>query len=276
MTTTLLNEFIKKHLIEYKKSVLKIDKKGEWSGRLYEHILPKMNQEKNIIKVDGIDPMMAFRKNNKFIVAPLLHSYFAHLTSSQALAFNLFGPFLIKGKFEFLEGLLGIPLGEVLNYAFEFSKKDRTKSQFDLYVECSSHVKVFFEVKYTENTIATRSHSKNNKQRWQILFKPRMERILKDSSNAYELFFSQYQLWRNIITITDENVYSVFVFLKDRTDLKKQVEDAVRQVKDEYVSRIKIVNIDDICKLGHNISDLKAFYKEFYRKYLAYHDGMLV
>ena len=30
MTKTSLNELIKKHLIEYKKSVLKINKQGEW------------------------------------------------------------------------------------------------------------------------------------------------------------------------------------------------------------------------------------------------------
>lgn len=145
-----------------------------------------------------------------------------------------------------------------------------TKSQFDLYVECSSNLKIYFEVKYTENTIATRSLSKNNKQRWQSMFKSHMEKVLKDSTNAYELFYSQYQLWRNIIAITDENAYSVFVFLEDRTDLKKQIEDAIRKVKDEYASRIKIISIDNICKLGLTIPELKAFYEEFYRKYLEY------
>ena len=270
MTKTSLNELIKKHLIEYKKSVLKINKQGEWCGRPYEHILPKMNREMNIIKVGDIDPLMAFRNEIKFFVVPPLHSCFTHLTSSQALAFNLFGPFLIKDKFECFESLLGIPFGEVMNFAFEYSKKDLTKSQFDLYVECSSNLKIYFEVKYTENTIATRSHSKNNKQRWQSMFKSHMEKVLKDSTNAYELFYSQYQLWRNIIAITDENAYSVFVFLEDRTDLKKQIEDAIRRVKDEYASRIKIISIDNICKLGLTIPELKAFYEEFYRKYLEY------
>ena len=77
-----------------------------------------------------------------------------------------------------------------------------------------------------------------------------MHTILKDTSNASKLFFSQYQLWRNIIRVANNGIITAFVFLVARKDLEAEVQGAIDKVKPEFADRIKIIHIDDICANG--------------------------
>ena len=96
-----------------------------------------------------------------------------------------------------------------------------------------------------------------------------MDKILKDNTNAKDLFFSQYRLWRNIVRISNNDTV-VFVFPASRKDLEAEINSAIEKVKPEYANSIKILHIDDICKSGENHDKLSSHYAKFREKYLEY------
>lgn len=51
-------------------------------------------------------------------------------------------------------------------------------------------------------------------------------------------FFDNYQLWRNICHVTEGKVF--FVILKDRLDLKSDIEDAKKSAKKNFAVKIKL------------------------------------
>jgi len=196
-----------------------------------------------------------------------LHSGFHHMTSSQALAINLFGPMKAMNDFSLIwdKDNISLDLKEATMCKFEHIEKDITN--FDFFIEDNGR-KLYFEVKYSEVTIATKSCSKHNDERWEAFFKTPMTAILKDYTNAYALFFSQYQLWRNIIRVVNDNSVTAFVFLAAREDLESEVQGAINKIKPEYARRIKIIHIDDICTRGEQDRRFSKHYTEFRRKYI--------
>ena len=104
-------ERIKLHLSDYK--VNKITREcGTWNnGKFYTHILP--TKEDNLIGV-------SYEENLKKLYDDIdrengLHKYFAHLTSSQALCFNLFYPLCMEKYFN----LIDKRCTEATKFAFE-------------------------------------------------------------------------------------------------------------------------------------------------------------
>src|SRR5256885_12860196 len=86
MTDTAYIARLQRHLTNYKSSVLLIQDSGVWGRppRPYPHILPAERRELNIITPFREAFWRAQRQRGW-----KLHKYFNHLTSSQALAFNL-------------------------------------------------------------------------------------------------------------------------------------------------------------------------------------------
>ena len=83
------HEYIKRlqrHLADYKSNVLLVQESGHWGAppRPYPHILPVERRELNIVAPFREAFWRAQRQR-----AWKLHKYFHHLSSSQALAFNV-------------------------------------------------------------------------------------------------------------------------------------------------------------------------------------------
>ena len=259
---------IKEHLAEYKLYVLGISNNGIWkqNNKQYPHILPEGQSLMNLIPGDYYKGLCEITYNIK------LHRDFHHLNSSQALTINLFGPMQLEKDFSILHDN-GIEVSNNTASLFEYEQPDGTV--FDFYI--NNGVKnIYFEVKYTEETFGTKSKSKNNDSRWTELYDPTrdsyktsMDKILKDNTKAKDLFFSQYQLWRNIVRISNNDTV-VFVFPASRKDLEAEVNSAIEKVKPEYANSIKILHIDDICKSGENHDKLSSHYAKFREKYLEY------
>jgi hypothetical protein len=259
-------EIIKERLTFYKENVLGIKEQGIWknNGKPYSHILPEQQCMKNLIDAGFHDELcsMALYLGDK------LHSGFHHLTSSQALAINLFGPMKVANDFSLICDKNKVNLGIKNADTCKFEHAETDSTNFDFYIELDTRRKFYFEVKYSEATIATKSGSKHNDERWKEYFKAPMNTILKDSTDAYKLFFSQYQLWRNIIRVANDDSVTAFVFLATRKNLESEVQGASDKVKPEYANRIKIIHIDDICTRGEQDSRFSKHYAEFRRKYI--------
>lgn len=255
---------IKKHLADYKLNVLKINENGTWgkNNQQYTHILPKNMYLKNLINKGYYDKLCVVAENTN------RHCDFHHLNSSQALTINLFGPMQAEKDFSILQDN-GIEISNYIDSKFEYERPDGTT--FDFYIK-NGMQNICFEVKYTEGTIKTKSQSKNNESRWFQYYKKPMISILKDYTNVNnikESFFSQYQLWRNIFRISNNNIV-VFVFPATRKDLEAEIVSAIDKVKPEYADRIKIIHIDAICKSGEKHKKFSEHYAEFRNKYLNF------
>lgn len=261
---------LKLHLTNYKIDKLTTEcwvwKK---SGRKYGHILPEPRL--NLIDVSYKDEFDKFYEDKK----EKLHMYFSHLTSSQALCFNLFYPLCInkilyivdsscnentKWNFEHIE-----------ENSFEKQKNEKDKTNFDFFMSCDNR-KFFFEIKYTEQTFGYVSKVVPNDlhdQKYINYYKDQMEIVAPSVSK--EEFFANYQLWRNICHATFGTVY--FVCLKDRTNLINDVNEAIKQCTEKYQNKIKILTIDELVKRILKITNnekLHKHYLEFSEKYLEY------
>jgi hypothetical protein len=89
MTDTEYIARLHQHLVNYKTSVLHVHESGFWGTPLrpHPHILPAEQRELNVVT-----PIREafWREQHRRVWK--LHKYFHHLSSSQALAFNLLFP----------------------------------------------------------------------------------------------------------------------------------------------------------------------------------------
>lgn len=263
-------EKVIRHLEEYRlKRISELGtEKGEYAKRYYFHVLPKKDSDKNIIDRGYQNDILGLLKS----VNSKRHFGFANLNSSQAMALNLFGPVCV-------EKILSTVIPHSQNHAenetlvYQFEKKEMDSSEIDFYVE-SGNKKNFFEVKYTEKSIATKSQSKHNDERWNLYYRRPMERILNDElkPHAKDLFFDNYQLWRNVRMISDPDSFVYFVFPRFRQDLTAEVEKSKQILLPSFADKVKILYIEDVCDtiLSDYIDNckLKAHYTEFQEKYI--------
>ena len=257
MKKKLIRERIIKHLADYKIKILKIDKNGIWRKKKYPHILPKEDWKKNIIPQTEYDQKIISEIKNKNIK---LHQGFHHLTSSQALCFNLFYPIFFAEKFDLL-------LDKKLHkdYIFEYIKDENENTNFDLYVE-TNQAKYYFEIKYTENEFGKAKNDKRHEDKYEKIYK---DKLKKFTGVTMEIFFRYYQLFRNLIY---DDGYNIFVFPKDRSDLKDTIKYVIENHCKEQEEHIIILPIEEIVEimLGSSDNKLIKHYELFRKKYLLY------
>lgn len=161
-----------RHLEEYRvKRVRELGtEKGEYKGKYYFHVLPKKDKDKNIIDRGYQSDISGLLKSEN-----IKHCGFANLNSSQAMALNLFGPLCVEN---ILSTVIPYIQDQVQSEAlvYQFEKKEKDSSQIDFYVE-SGNKKFYFEVKYTDDSIETKSQSKHNDERWDLYYRGPMEMI---------------------------------------------------------------------------------------------------
>lgn len=265
------NEYkIKLHLSNYKlnKGIVEcgVYKKN---GKKYSHILPE--EKDNLITVSYNDEMNELYEEMK----PHLHQYFSHLSSSQALCFNLFEPLIIEKKLDLIDSSITpdaiAEFEHIEKNSFENCSKDKDKTNFDFFIQDGSN-KYFFELKYTEQSfgyVSNYSENDSHDKKYKDYYKAQLAEIAPDIDEKQ--FFDNYQLWRNVCHVTEGKVF--FVFLKDRKDLERDVEYAKSLCGNEYKNKIESIFIEDIVQKALKIKEnekIHSHYKEFYDKYLDY------
>ena len=260
-----VNEYkraIYEHLNQYKLRVLKIEEDGYWVNKdgekqFYNHILPDNQIEKNLINSAYFDSIK--RVYDQLKQKGEIHLGFKNLNSSQAFALNFFQP-LIE------ENLLGemFELGDIKKSCFEMKCKDDT--QFDFFIE-SECCEVSFEVKYSEEGFGTARNDISHQNKWKELYEKDIKQIAPEISE--DDFFSEYQLWRNILFTLNDKHKSFFLFPSFRKDLKETIEKTIEGTH-LHKENVKIIFSDTICKNiinGNYPQKLKDHYIEFQKKY---------
>lgn len=249
----------KTKLSTYKKAELTTEQ-GVWRKYLYDHILPINQKEKNII-ANIRSEFWSFHKDRNI----KLHQYFHHLNSSQALCFNLFFPLFHYDKSFLnyvLKNLMGIENGDILNCEFEKILDSREFTNFDFFIEHLNKKRTLFEIKYTEDKFATTAGGKGRIVKYERIYKPRLEGILKPEFINQDFVFSNYQIVRNLSYI-DENTTVVFLFPKANLNLQyteKFISDIVLPI---YINQVKIIYLENITFQILNSKDLKKLHPIF-------------
>ncbi len=208
-----------------------------------------------------------------------LHIYFSSLVSSQALCFNLFYP--LSEEVENRLDLINPNISKNAISEFEHAEENsfekypikKGKTNFDFFIK-DGLKKYFFEVKYTEGTFGYVSEiDPTHDEKFNSYYKKQLAIVAPKVSERE--FFNNYQLWRNICHVYEnENIINevYFVVLKDRTDLIQDVEDAKKRCNKKFRDHIRVLTIEKLVKtiLDEDNELLHNHYLEFYEKYLNY------
>ncbi len=201
---------------------------GEYKGKRYMHILdiPKGKTKENVVKESNLLPEI-----KKLPWIPFkLHRYAHHLNSSQIMCYNFFRRFIdnndnpSKQLVKILQDYC--PLLEYSNDAkckFEYIENDvAEKTNFDFYIE-SGGIKVYCEIKYTEQSFSKSGGGKNPTKQFKDIYKPIIDGnkdLWKCEITEKDVMEDYYQLFRNAMRAKTERKYVLFICPKDREDLK--------------------------------------------------------
>jgi hypothetical protein len=249
---------ILEHLAAYKESVLGINESGSWDNTQYRQILPESQASRNLIDASYLEPIQQAVATAEGRV----HRGFAHLNSSQALAFNLFVPLSSANRLDLVLNLLGKQDTD-LSGVPEYIEDETEGTNFDYFIQ-GKDKKFFFEVKYTEDRFASTNDDKSHRKKFEQVYEPRLAKIAKVERGE---FFRDYQLWRNIIYI-DRGIV-MFVIPRFRKDLQKTVERARDMTL--FPEKVKVLFVDDVVERAIDLGqpELRKHFQEFQRKYLG-------
>ena len=270
----------KVHLEEYAdKCQLRIG--GKWQRKEidYPHILKfdgdteKPQNKENKYKVvceynilTDVSPNM-FKQND-------MHRYAHHLNSSQVLCYNFFRPLIAENRnptnelIELLEKQKVI-ISSSATCKFEYCPDNKENTQFDFHIT-DDNTEVFFEIKYTEHGFGKAPKDESHKEKFKTIYKEYFakQKCLKwnptfkdeDLDNDFEEFSNHYQLYRNVIRITDKNKYVILLYPKANEKAEKEAKAFIRgKIKEEYRGNI-------LCLHWENIVQRDS---ELYLKYFA-------
>jgi len=251
-------EEILSHLSRYKQYELGVYDCGPWwkNSKEYPHILPLHRFDANIINKGFQGELL------ELVSLKDRHLGIHHLNSSQALAINLFGPFVVTGMLSVLSRSFGEVFGRG-SCQFEHIEEETEGTNFDFFIQTRSQ-KFFFEVKYTEDRFGNAKDDEHHNRKYDQIYKVKLGQICGISK---EEFFKDYQLWRNIL-YADRGIV-IFVIPVFRDDLEKKIENTKRKIN--RPERVRIAFVEDICEIALNSGNERFadHFIEFRKKYLV-------
>jgi hypothetical protein len=266
-------EKVKFRLESYKEKRLDILERGEWEGKEYGHILPKMYEKLNLIEQYRDD----FYNSDKSKIS--FHKGFPNLNSSQAMCVNFFYPLIEEKKLDIILDYLELP-DEEIDYDNSIFEKEspidsvggHRPTNFDFYIQTKSGKKIYFEIKYTESEFGKAPNDEDHIKKYHAVYEQYKDKVAGATYESKEEFFENYQILRNLIHI-DRDSYVVFIFPFGNKKIRKQATDTLHKIMfwKKYMMHFKIMEWDELLdELYPNLHSrkLQEHYKEFDIKYL--------
>ncbi|HWI37649.1 MAG TPA: hypothetical protein VNU64_14440 [Burkholderiales bacterium] len=191
---------LRSHLVKYKFRVLGVLSSGAWkgarTGALAErpHILPAGQERLNIVSPYRDRFWAEFGRGE----GHALGGDFAHLTSSQALGFNLFYPLVVDRAWAsaFVQELLGLKDATVRAAAFEYSADPHEGHHFDFFAELDSGERLYFEPRLAEIGFRTLDVPPRERDRLLERYARRLAGLVEPKWLEPDEFFRRYELLR--------------------------------------------------------------------------------
>lgn len=273
-----MNNYIinrKKHLCKYAEdNKLPVGgtfngKESGWKGQIltYEKKFRKKAIEKyNLIGNIKLDAEFS----NK------LHPCAHHLSSSQILCYNYFKT-MMKGKHPTSELIKffserGVKITQQAVCEFEYGgyklfPKEGTVYDFHIQDE---KTELFIEVKYCESAFGKLYGKSKNEDTYRIKFDEVYKKMIDNCSCirnkdviSEKDFFNNYQLFRNILRVTDDSKYTVFIFPRGHRKLcHEYTQFKNKYIEKHYVNNIIVIHWEDLME-GKESVDL---YNKYFKK----------
>ena len=263
----------KKHLKEYaSKHNLPVGGIYNYKGNIchYGHILRYNKGKKN----ETIEKYNLFPEGSRkitfdgFIPANKIHRFAHHLNSSQVLCYNFFRP-MVKDDHTPEQKLIellkeqGIAISENAKCCFEYDGYTDYKeegTEFDFYIS-DEEIQVFFEIKYTENGFGGATKDDSHKEKFINTYCNMLKdcQCLKNQKVTFEEFCKNYQLYRNVLRITSNSKYTIFVTARGNTTTYKQLTTFMKNIKESYRKNVIALYWEDLIGKSHPL----------YEKYIA-------
>lgn len=264
MKYDLFKEKILRHLSVYKNNVLGIDESGVWTPneQKYLHILPQKYKMLNVLPTAKMPEIEE-------------HRFIHHLNSSQMMCINFFQPLFNDSEGEsillnLLSQAMGIscPVPEKIDYRkFEYRPCEKERTSFDLYIKLSGDIEIYFEIKYTENcfgkTGSTKDNSNKYTDKWVDIYSAHNKNSLYLQNIKQDDFYRDYQIWRNISYVRNENNYAVFVIPHQNENLITELSRTVGFHGEKKFNNVKIVYWSDLTSSALELSRNTKYHQHF-------------
>ncbi len=240
---------VKQHMSTYRQDRLGIEEAGTWrrNGKAYGHILPEGKRQANILEAVRTDFWDDYAEYEKQGVK--LHDGFHHLTSSQAMCFNLFYPFVLNNGRDAggLQSALKLPVGAARCW-FEKVLRPDEGTNFDFYMEYPDGAKIFFELKYTETEFGSARMDEPHMRKYEELYRPLLDRLLvPERRDDPEFFFQHYQIFRNLLYLLEHEGNRVFfIFPRKNVSLYYLFRVIREPVMIEFRDRICFISLESV------------------------------
>lgn len=186
---------LRTHLARYKVERLGVQERGTWvrDGLAYPHILPRSLRWLNLHETIRKE----FRAYHRMQQPRFkLHRDFHHLTSSQAMGFNLFFPWfgLETSPDMFLKAVQVEPVA-VEDWAFEHVPDAAEGTNLDFRLALLGKAEVHFEVKWSETGFGRAKADERHRQKVREVYRPRLRGKFAVDCND-DMVLRHYQLLR--------------------------------------------------------------------------------
>jgi restriction endonuclease-like protein len=157
-----------------------------------------------------------------------LHKYFHHLSSSQALAFNVFFPLYpdVPSGMTATRRVLGLPVDAICRLRFEAVLDAVEGTNIDALIVTDEGTRTIVEVKLTERAFGRAREDDRHLTKLASVYRPLLFGRVDDSCLEPSTFFRDYQLYRNLAqTRRDSSDRVLLLISKARTQLWRHASD---------------------------------------------------
>jgi len=260
-----------RHLADYKTSVLGIAQNGIWrkNQKEYAHILPFEHQRLNILEPYRDEFWEYLRTANI-----KLHSDFHHLSSSQAMCFNLFFPFIAENNrhLQLLRGIFAAD-GAIENARFEVVIDTIEGTNFDFCFQTTRSRKLF-ELKLTENSFGAAPGDDSHIQKYERVYAPAIQGKFAPEFCSCDRFLQHYQIARNVWNLgvaTQDSL--IFMVPRGNERLKDETTIIDKCLSEQFRDRVTVCYLEAVtAKIEQTFptddTRLREHFRQFRQKYL--------
>lgn len=233
-------------LAAYKTSRLGVKEAGTFIYRGREvrhgHILPRELRWLNILEAYRTE-VRQYVESRKAIKH---HKYFHHLNSSQALALNLFFPFMQGGHSPVLLRAMGIH-GAASTWTPEYIADPIEGTNIDVSWQSTSGEWTFCEIKLTEQEFGKAKDDKRHRAKLDEIYRPVLSPYCPADLLEPSAFFANYQVFRNLWLVAREPAASlVFLLPRQNVPLWAPLNAVLQQVAPALRKRARAVALEDV------------------------------
>jgi hypothetical protein len=268
---------LRSHVVKYKFRVLGVlasgALKGARTGALAErpHVLPAGQERLNILAPFRDRFWTELERGEPRALAP----DFAHLTSSQAMAFNLFYPLVVDNAWagSVVQDLLGLKDAVVRGAAFEFAVDPHEGRHFDFFAELQSGARLYFEARLAELGFRTLDVPPRERDRLLQRYMPRLAGLVEPKWLEADEFFRRYELLRALSRLQRPDNQLYLVLPRANQSLARALAILPEIATPAAAERVHMLYLEDALQGLHALARgrdelLLEHYRELREKYI--------